>query len=104
MSSSLIQLICYCECVKNGNKPIAVTMVQNRYMEDAINILIDNDLYFTLRKHENWTEVYLYKYGYMNEIVENLPDNPKTPYEHWLLGKAFGYSEEEIKNFILKEN
>ena len=36
----------------------------------------------------------------MLEIIKALPHNPKTVYDHWVLGKAFGYSDESIGEFL----
>ena len=36
----------------------------------------------------------------MLEIIKSLPENPTTNYEHWILGKAFGYSDGAIKEFL----
>lgn len=44
--------------------------------------------------------IWIYKEKYMLEIIKNLPEQPKTVFDHWILGKAFGYSDESIKKFI----
>jgi hypothetical protein len=47
-----------------------------------------------------WKTLWMYKDEYMLEIIKSLPDEPKTKFEHWILGKAFGYSDEAIKIFL----
>ena len=32
--------------------------------------------------------------------IKSSPDQPNTPYDHWILGKMFGYPDEEIRDFI----
>lgn len=49
---------------------------------------------------ESWTALWIFKHKHMLQVINKLPDNPETPFDHWLLGKAFGYSDEAIMEFI----
>jgi len=91
----------YCDLIKKG-KPCSCEAIQERYFEETV-IRINN--MFGLKTYiENlvpeWKTIWIYKEDYMLEIIKLLPEEPKTSFEHWVLGKAFGYSDEAIKEFI----
>ncbi|WP_039658507.1 hypothetical protein [Clostridium tyrobutyricum] len=95
------QIISYCQFVKCG-KPAAMMALQDRYVEEAKN-LIDNQ--FNLSVHienlsEGWKTMWIYKEKYVLEIILELPKQPKTIFDHWVLGKVFGYSEQSIKDYL----
>jgi len=90
----------YCEMVQKG-KPCACEAIQERYFEE-VNVVINT---YNLKTYsENlavgWKTIWIYKDDYMLDIIKSLPNEPKTSYEHWICGKAFGYSDESIKEFI----
>ncbi|KOA19343.1 hypothetical protein CLHOM_24490 [Clostridium homopropionicum DSM 5847] len=91
----------YCEFVKRG-KPTAMIAIQNRYVDDAIKIVtkIYNLNTYIENLSEGWKILWIYKDNYMLDIIKEMPEQPKTVYEHWVLGKIFGYSDESIKTFI----
>ena len=93
----------YCEAVTNG-KPCAMLPIQDRYAISA-QVLVQN---YKLRVHleylaKGWATLWIYEREYMLEIIKILPNEPTTVYEHWVLGKAFGYSDEAIENFCTKK-
>lgn len=91
----------YCEFVQRG-KPTAMLPVQDRYVEEAIKDIQYSNLLFCIEKvSDGWKTVWIYKEKYMLEIIRELPEHPKTIFEHWVLGKAFGYSEQSIEEFLL---
>jgi len=90
----------YCYQIKTG-KPVANIAVQNRYVDEAKQIINENKLrYFIEFLSVNWASLWIYKKDFMLEVIKALPDNPKTIYDHWVLGKAFGYSNEAIEDFL----
>lgn len=91
----------YCEFVRCG-KLTAAMALQNRYVKEAQNIIINQyDLMLYIKDlSEGWKTIWIYKDEYMLEVIKNLPEQPKTVYEHWILGKVFGYSDESIREFI----
>ena len=92
----------YCYLIIRG-KPTAVVSIQNRYASKAIKKIISYKLKAYFKKvNDDWGELWIYKDDYMFEVIKSLPDKPKTIYEHWILGKVFGYSEEAIKKFVSK--
>ena len=89
-----------CDMVQKG-KPCSCEAIQDRYVHEAIKV-INN---FKLKSYAEelsvgWKTIWIYKDEYMLEVIKKLPEQPKTIFEHWVLGKAFGYSDEAIKNFL----
>ena len=94
------QIYTYCELVIRG-KPAAIISIQDRYIEIAIDIVKSNKLYYLLEElTEEWKVLWIYKERYMEEIIKKMPEEPKTVYDHWVLGKIFGYSDEAIKEYL----
>lgn len=94
----------YCYLVQRG-KPSAMLPVQNRYVNEAMEIVEGyKDLYY-INKYlsDGWREFWIYRKTFMSEVIKNLPEKPKTIYDHWIIGKAFGYSDEAIEEYINKE-
>ncbi len=91
----------YCYQVETG-KPIANLPIQKRYIIQALKIIKE----YGLKSYEEnsaagWSILWIFKRGYLLEVINNLPEKPKTVYDHWVLGKAFGYSDEAIEEFLL---
>lgn len=94
------QIYTYCELVDRG-KPAAIISVQDRYLIEAIEIIKSNKLNFLVEElSEGWKTLWIYKDKYIQEIIKKMPEKPKTIYDHWVLGKIFGYSDEAIKSFL----
>lgn len=90
----------YCDLVLKG-KPCACEPIQERYVREAVLKIRDFGLK-TYIEHlsEGWRTIWIYKDEYMLEIIKSLPEEPKTTFDHWVLGKAFGYSDEAIKSYL----
>jgi hypothetical protein len=99
----LHESLTYCELVRTGIKPIACITCQNRYA-DAVISLVESEtlLSYVEQNGPDWKVVYMFKDNIMIEIIKELPDKPKSPFEHWVCGKAFGYSDSSIVDFIKK--
>lgn len=98
----------YVEQVKNGAKPVALMSLQARYIDEAeqfvkertnLNVYIEN-----IDGYDEWKNVYIYKHDFMLEIIKKMPEKPNSIYDHWVLGKLFGYSDEAIKEFVERKN
>jgi hypothetical protein len=87
--------------VKRG-KPSAILPVQNRYVKQAKEKILKNYglQVYEQQLSEGWTVLWIYKKDYMLEVIKMLPEKPKTIFDHWVLGKVFGYSDEAIEEFI----
>jgi len=91
----------YCYQIKTG-KPISNTAIQNRYVDEAKLIINGNKLkYFFEFLSNDWSTLWIYEKNIMLEIIKALPDKPNSIFDHWVLGKAFGYSDEAIEEFLL---
>lgn len=91
----------YCELVKCG-KPVAMMALQSRYINYSKEIVEKYELNTYIEElSEGWNTLWIYKDTYMLEIIKALPKQPKTIFEHWVLGKVFGYSEQSIKEFLI---
>lgn len=93
----------YCYLVERG-KPLAVLAVKVRDLELCKERV--NECGFLQFYHKNlsegWVSFFIFKEEYMKEVIHCLPEKPKTNYDHWVLGKAFGYSDEAIRDYLLK--
>jgi hypothetical protein len=103
--SVLREIETYCYMIQRG-KPASVSAVQNRYIDEAKELV---ETKYNLKVYieclaEGWSNVWVYKQDYMLEIIKALPEQPNTIYDHWVLGKLFGYSDESIAEFINKLN
>jgi len=94
----------YCYLVQRG-KPSAMLQVQNRYVNEAMEIVEGYKGLYYINKYlsDGWREFWIYRKPFMLEVIKSLPEKPKTIYDHWLIGKAFGYSDEAIEEYINKE-
>ncbi len=95
------QVSVYCEMIKRG-KPSAILPIQNRYV-DELQSYIESEygLYvYTETLTEEWNNIWIYKDSHMLKIIQSLPHEPETEFDHWVLGKMFGYSDEAIRQYI----
>ena len=91
----------YCYQIKTG-KPVSSIAIQNKYVEEAKQTIEDNGLrYFIEFLSDGWFTLWIYKKDIMLEIIKALPNKPISVFDHWALGKAFGYSDEAIEEFVL---
>ena len=96
------ELFTYCYVVKTGSKSVVMMPIQNRYLEEA-KITVENTdglKFYSEFLYEGGATIFIFKHDYMLEVIKNSPDEPKTVYDHRVLGKMFGYSDEEIGRFI----
>ena len=86
--------------IKNG-KPTSIIAVQTRYVPEVIKLIEKQNL-FWLEEYlaDGWSDIWIFKESLMEEIIKSLPKTPKLIYDHWILGKIFGYSDTEIFSFI----
>lgn len=48
----------------------------------------------------DWKILRIYKKPFMLEIIRKLPEKPYSIYDHWVLVKVFGFSNESFGGFI----
>jgi len=91
------QVSAYCYMIQRG-KPSAILPIQNRYI-DELQRYIESQYglhVYAEELTEEWTTLWIYKDSYMLKIIQGLPHKPETVFDHWVLGKIFGYSDEAI--------
>jgi hypothetical protein len=89
--------------VARGVRAAAMEALQDRYVEEARAIANRHDLFLLVEDlSEGWKEVWLYKQPHVGFIIEKTDGQPATAFEHWVLGKLFGYSEEAIADYLLR--
>jgi hypothetical protein len=100
------EFMTYCYQVKCGSKPIAFTTLKTKYIDLAVSYVKEKySLNTYIEEIENcpeWKIIYIYKHDYLIEIIKYLPKNPQTSYDHWIIGKACGYSDDAIGEFLSK--
>lgn len=95
-----LKIYLHCDSIKKG-KPCSCEAIQSRYVEEAVKIVKTSGLKTYIEElSPKWKTLWIYKDEYMLEVIKLLPEQPKTIYDHWVLGKAFGYSDEAIKEFL----
>lgn len=99
-----VEIKTYCYQVKCGSKPIAFMNLKTSYVDLVTRYIKDNyrlNVYIQkIKDYPEWITLLVYKHDYLIDIIKNLPEQPQTPYEHWILGKACGYSDDAIGESI----
>lgn len=87
--------------VSRGVRPAAVEVLQERYLDEARRVAEHHQLLWRADGlATGWTEFWLYRHPHLSRVIDCMPRKPATAYEHWVLGKLFGYSEEAIADFL----
>jgi hypothetical protein len=95
------QIYCYCESIKAECKPMSLMPLQSRYIDKVEEYVKKQGLnIYSEDLSEGWKTIYIFKHEFILEIIKNLPEHPQTPFEHWIVGKACGYSDNAIMEFI----
>lgn len=97
------QLTEHIQMVQRGCKPASMLQYQERYHADVTNMVRKAGLFYkaTLSDHK-WGVIIIYKNPRLSLVINELPKEPKTPAEHYLLGALFGYDTDSICNYIIK--
>jgi len=98
---TLGQIDIYCNMVLAGVKPAACFPIQSRHKEESLKqIEVYGLKIYCNTLADGWETIWIYKYDHILEVIKASPDFPKNTFDHWLLGKLFGYSEEAISQFL----
>lgn len=88
--------------VKRG-KPVYVCNLKENELIEAEQMVKDEELYaYPVPASTGWIHFYAYKYPHLLEVIKSAPNQPQTAYDHWVLGKMFGYDEQSIHEFVTK--
>ena len=94
------EIIAYCYMVDRG-KPAACIALQERFIEDNLNFIKSNKLKSYIEPlSEGWVTLWIYKYSHILDVIKSLPQYPTSTFNHWVLGKLFGYDENSISNYL----
>jgi len=95
------QIIEHSQFVMRG-KPCSVLLVKYLNADYALRLSKNEGVKGFIRETDdkNWCELWIYKHDVMRSIIDNLPHEPETPIEHFILGCAFGYSIHSILDYI----
>lgn len=93
-----------CYYVQRG-KPLLMELVHAESKPEIVRVLLEEfpNLKFRFDKcegYEEWLVLFVWKYAHIGGIIDHLPEVPRTPFDYWVLGKAFGYSEDSIAEFL----
>lgn len=95
------EIVAYSYMVQRG-KPAAMLPIHGRNADDTVKFIKDN---FGLNTYvedlgEGWKTLWIYKHEHILSVIKKLPQVPETTFDHWVLGKLFGYDESSIQQFI----
>ena len=91
--------------VNTGVRPVAEQVIQNYCVDECLKLVKKEGLqYIVFPDSETHTSIYMFKNSYLKHIINFSLNNPynKNIVMHWIRGKMFGYSDEEIARFIEK--
>jgi len=98
------QLTELCQMVDRGCKPVALITVRFAEYQKAIRIIYDEYTLHAMPKqlNESFISIMIFKNYDLRFVLDLLPDEPKTPADHALLGYLFGYNTDAICKYIIK--
>jgi len=89
--------------ISRGVRPAAMEAVQDRYVDGAREVANQYGLFALFEDlSDGWKAVWIYKHPHIGFVIEKTGRQPATAFDHWVLGKVFGYSEEAIADYLLR--
>ena len=100
---ALAQLNELCQMVYLGCKPVALISVRVSEYQNAIDIIYKEYNLHAIenRVNESFFSIFIFKNYDLRFVLNLLPDEPKTPADHALLGYLFGYDTDSICKYIV---
>lgn len=91
-----------CSEVERGSKPAACSLIPTRWLQQATEIARQHHCNVLVKQNaqEGWSDIWIYCHEHLRDVIESVPQRPDSPFDHWILGKLFGYSEAEIARFV----
>lgn len=95
------QVSAYCYMVERG-KLAAEVPVQNRYIEELQHYVCEKHglKTYAIEFYSGWTDLWIYEKPYVLELIRTTSSKPKSVFDHWVLGKLFGFSDSAIEEFL----
>jgi len=95
------QLEAYLYMVTRG-KPAAMLPVHKRDIEESVEYITARS---GLKTHvepldNEWYVLWIYKCDHILPVIKAIPQVPVTVFDHWVLGKLFGYDEASIQDYL----
>lgn len=95
------KLIELCQMVYRGAKPCAMLPVMDKDFKNAKRIcMLENCKFKAGYLSDGWKTLWVYTRDELPGVIDSLPVVPKSESDHYLLGALFGYSNEEICNYL----
>jgi hypothetical protein len=91
----------HCYMVERG-KPMSILSYQERYHNELAEIVKEAGLLVKCVIDKEWGVAYIFKNPALRYVIEELPCEPETASEHYLLGALCGYDNNSICDFIFK--
>ena len=99
LSETIVQVQSQTYMIQRG-KPCSCVGIKIKERADVTTYLDSQDIRYHFEElSPGWCTLWLYDHEFMLEVIKASPDTPRTVYDHWILGKMFGYSDEAIKKF-----
>jgi len=96
------QITEHCQMVARGAKPLSFLPHQERYYDEIVSIIKENNLHYSSEiLSDGWRVIYIYKNKTVRFLIPELPQKPTKPNEHALLGLLLGYDINSICDYIL---
>lgn len=91
----------YAFMVQQG-KPAAAIPIKTDYLAAAVKYISKTHGSSTYYEElsEGWVTLWIYEYPHILEIIKIVRHSPQSTFDHWVLGKLFGYDEAAIAKFI----
>lgn len=83
-------------------KPAAVIPVPERDINKVIALVnCESSLKAYIEPlADGWVSLWIYKYPHILDVIKTVPQAPESAFDHWVLGKLFGYEEAAIQEFL----
>ena len=91
----------YAYMVQQG-KPAAAIPVKIDYLTEVVEYIskIHGSSTYHEELSEGWVTLWIYKYPHILEVIKSFKHSPQSTFDHWVLGKLFGYDEAAIAAFL----
>jgi len=105
----LAEIHILCQNVSKGAKLLADKFFQKKDDSDYVKIIDAVTKWDGLKcliSHSDdskWVTIYIYKYDLVKELIDEIDLLPDGKLKHFINGKMYGYSDNEIMNFIDSE-
>ena len=99
------QLAEICQMVFRGSKPCGMMPIKSEDFQLAKIICIEENCKFKdIYLSKGWKTLWIYVRDEISQVIDQLPEEPKTLADHYLLGSLFGYSNESICDYLERLN